>query len=205
MLFRSINTHTHRHTPSSLRVSVPSDPDAVHYRQNEVTPVDYLDFKHHNYSAMVTVSADLEHLPTQSPNRPTPHTINQQPNTSHDYQRPAPPQLSYSCHLLFRSLVNDITLSVCYLSFSLSLCFSVSLCLSLSLSLSVQLMKSVGDECPNITSVYSLGLSSEGRDILAMVLSDKPTEHETGRPQKHHRNTTETPQTATLNHSHIPL
>ncbi|XP_067087211.1 inactive carboxypeptidase-like protein X2 [Osmerus mordax] len=75
------------------------DPDAVHYRQNEVTPVDYLDFRHHNYSAMVT------------------------------------------------------------------------------------LMKSVGDECPNITSVYSLGLSSEGRDILAMVLSDNPTQHEPGEPE----------------------
>lgn len=75
------------------------DPHAVHYRQNEVTPVDYLDFTHHNYSAMVT------------------------------------------------------------------------------------LMKSVGEECPNISSVYSLGRSSQGRDIMAMVLSDNPTEHETGEPE----------------------
>uniref|UniRef100_A0A671VN55 AE binding protein 1 n=1 Tax=Sparus aurata TaxID=8175 RepID=A0A671VN55_SPAAU len=69
------------------------------YRQNEVTPVDYLEFKHHSYSDMVT------------------------------------------------------------------------------------LMKSVHDECPNITSIYSLGRSSKGREIMAMIISGNPTEHEIGEPE----------------------
>lgn len=41
-------------------------------------------------------------------------------------------------------------------------------------------MKSVNDECPNITSIYSLGLSSNSLDIVAMVISGNPTEHEIG-------------------------
>ena len=41
-------------------------------------------------------------------------------------------------------------------------------------------MKAVNDECPNITNVYSLGLSSKGLDIVAMVISGYPTEHEIG-------------------------
>ncbi|KAM3868341.1 uncharacterized protein aebp1b [Diretmus argenteus] len=75
------------------------DPVNVQFRQNEVTPVDYLKFKHHSYSEMVT------------------------------------------------------------------------------------LMKSVNEECPNITNIYSLGRSSNGRDILAMVISGNPTEHEIGEPE----------------------
>ncbi|XP_070820725.1 inactive carboxypeptidase-like protein X2 isoform X2 [Chaetodon trifascialis] len=71
----------------------------VQYRQNEVTPVDYLEFKHHSYSEMVA------------------------------------------------------------------------------------LMKSVNDECPNITSIYSLGRSTKGLDIMAMVISGNPTEHEIGEPE----------------------
>lgn len=42
------------------------------------------------------------------------------------------------------------------------------------------MMKSVSEECPNITSMYSLGRSSNGLDILAMVISGNPTEHEIG-------------------------
>ncbi|XP_022075502.2 inactive carboxypeptidase-like protein X2 [Acanthochromis polyacanthus] len=75
------------------------DPANVLYRQNEVTPVDYLEFKHHSYTEMVA------------------------------------------------------------------------------------LMKSVNDECPNITSIYSLGRSSKGREIIAMVISGNPTEHEIGEPE----------------------
>ncbi|CAL8347076.1 unnamed protein product [Lota lota] len=75
------------------------DPEKVRYIQNEVTPVDYLKFKHHSYSEMVS------------------------------------------------------------------------------------LMKSVNDKCPNITSIYSLGLSSKGLDIVAMVISGNPTEHEIGEPE----------------------
>ncbi|XP_013862668.1 inactive carboxypeptidase-like protein X2 [Austrofundulus limnaeus] len=47
----------------------------------------------------------------------------------------------------------------------------------------VELMKSVHEECPNITSIYSLGLSSNGREIMAMIISGNPTEHEIGEPE----------------------
>ncbi|XP_070689148.1 inactive carboxypeptidase-like protein X2 [Pempheris klunzingeri] len=75
------------------------DPADVQYRLNEVTPVDYLEFKHHSYSEMAA------------------------------------------------------------------------------------LMKSVNDECPNITNIYSLGRSSKGLEIMAMVISGNPTEHEIGEPE----------------------
>lgn len=48
-----------------------------------------------------------------------------------------------------------------------------------------QLMKSVSDECPNITHVYTLGRSSKGREIIAMVISGNPREHEIGRNSFH--------------------
>lgn len=41
-------------------------------------------------------------------------------------------------------------------------------------------MKSVNDECPNITRIYSLGRSANGLEIMAMVISGNPTEHEIG-------------------------
>ncbi|XP_034721957.1 inactive carboxypeptidase-like protein X2, partial [Etheostoma cragini] len=47
----------------------------------------------------------------------------------------------------------------------------------------VELIKSVNAECPNITSVYSLGRSSKGLDIMAMIISGNPTEHEIGEPE----------------------
>lgn len=47
----------------------------------------------------------------------------------------------------------------------------------------VLLMKSVHDECPNITSIYSLGRSAQGLDIIAMIISGNPTEHEIGEPE----------------------
>uniref|UniRef100_A0A8D3CH82 AE binding protein 1b n=1 Tax=Scophthalmus maximus TaxID=52904 RepID=A0A8D3CH82_SCOMX len=75
------------------------DPADVQYRQNEVTPVDYLKFKHHSYSEMVA------------------------------------------------------------------------------------LMKSVNEECPNITNIYSLGRSSKGLEIMAIIVSGNPTEHEIGEPE----------------------
>lgn len=45
----------------------------------------------------------------------------------------------------------------------------------------LKLMKSVNDECPNITSIYSLGRSFKGLEIVAMIISGNPTEHEIGR------------------------
>lgn len=44
----------------------------------------------------------------------------------------------------------------------------------------VKVMKAVNAECPNITNIYSLGQSSKGLDIMAMVISGNPTEHEIG-------------------------
>lgn len=52
--------------------------------------------------------------------------------------------------------------------------------LTVSIISHVQLMKSVNAECPNITNIYSLGRSSKGLDIMAMVISGNPTEHEIG-------------------------
>ncbi|XP_061586809.1 inactive carboxypeptidase-like protein X2 [Cololabis saira] len=75
------------------------DPSDVQFRQNEVTPVDYLEFKYHSYSQTIA------------------------------------------------------------------------------------LMKAVKDECPNITSIYSLGRSSKGREMMAMIISGNPTEHEIGEPE----------------------
>ncbi|KAI4896018.1 hypothetical protein NFI96_000300 [Prochilodus magdalenae] len=46
-----------------------------------------------------------------------------------------------------------------------------------------KLMKSVSDECPNITRFYSLGKSSKGLELYAMEISDKPGIHETGEPE----------------------
>lgn len=44
----------------------------------------------------------------------------------------------------------------------------------------LQLMKSISDQCPNITKLYSLGKSSKGLDIYAMEVTDNPGIHETG-------------------------
>ncbi|XP_027024059.2 inactive carboxypeptidase-like protein X2 [Tachysurus fulvidraco] len=44
-------------------------------------------------------------------------------------------------------------------------------------------MKSISDECPNITRLYSLGKSSKGLDIYAMEVTDNPGIHETGEPE----------------------
>ncbi|XP_056585996.1 inactive carboxypeptidase-like protein X2 isoform X1 [Triplophysa dalaica] len=46
-----------------------------------------------------------------------------------------------------------------------------------------KLMKSVSDECPNITRFYSLGKSYNGREIYAMEITDNPGTHETGEPE----------------------
>ncbi|KAM9476011.1 uncharacterized protein aebp1b [Clarias gariepinus] len=46
-----------------------------------------------------------------------------------------------------------------------------------------KLMKSISDECPNITRLYSLGKSYKGLDIYAMEITDNPGIHETGEPE----------------------
>lgn len=43
-----------------------------------------------------------------------------------------------------------------------------------------QLMKSISEECPNITRFYSLGKSFKGLEIYAMEITDNPGMHETG-------------------------
>lgn len=44
----------------------------------------------------------------------------------------------------------------------------------------LQLLKSVSDECPNITRFYSLGKSAKGLEMYAMEITDNPGIHETG-------------------------
>uniref|UniRef100_A0A673LD41 Inactive carboxypeptidase-like protein X2 n=1 Tax=Sinocyclocheilus rhinocerous TaxID=307959 RepID=A0A673LD41_9TELE len=46
-----------------------------------------------------------------------------------------------------------------------------------------KLMKSISDECPNITRFYSLGKSFNGLEIYAMEITDNPGTHETGEPE----------------------
>lgn len=46
-----------------------------------------------------------------------------------------------------------------------------------------KLMKSISDECPNITRFYSLGKSFKGLEIYAMEITDNPGIHETGEPE----------------------
>uniref|UniRef100_A0A8C1C6E7 AE binding protein 1b n=1 Tax=Cyprinus carpio carpio TaxID=630221 RepID=A0A8C1C6E7_CYPCA len=46
-----------------------------------------------------------------------------------------------------------------------------------------KLMKSISDECPNISRFYSLGKSFKGLEIYAMEISDNPGMHETGEPE----------------------
>ncbi|XP_073675355.1 uncharacterized protein aebp1b [Garra rufa] len=46
-----------------------------------------------------------------------------------------------------------------------------------------KLMKSISDECPNITRFYSLGKSFKGLEIYAMEITDNPGTHETGEPE----------------------
>lgn len=45
----------------------------------------------------------------------------------------------------------------------------------------LQVMQVVSAECPNITRVYNIGKSSQGKKIYTMVISDNPGEHETGK------------------------
>ncbi|XP_076859344.1 uncharacterized protein aebp1b [Brachyhypopomus gauderio] len=46
-----------------------------------------------------------------------------------------------------------------------------------------KLMKSISDECPNITKLYTLGQSSKGLQIYAMEFTGNPGVHETGEPE----------------------
>ncbi|XP_070835154.1 probable carboxypeptidase X1 [Chaetodon trifascialis] len=46
-----------------------------------------------------------------------------------------------------------------------------------------KLMKSVTDECPDITHVYTIGKSYNGLKLYVMVISDNPSKHELGEPE----------------------
>ncbi|XP_028993951.1 probable carboxypeptidase X1 isoform X2 [Betta splendens] len=46
-----------------------------------------------------------------------------------------------------------------------------------------KLMKSVTEECPNITRVYTIGRSYEGLKLYVMEISDHPGKHEVGEPE----------------------
>lgn len=41
-------------------------------------------------------------------------------------------------------------------------------------------MRSVAEECPNITHIYTIGKSYMGLKLYVMVISDNPTKHELG-------------------------
>lgn len=41
-------------------------------------------------------------------------------------------------------------------------------------------MKSVTEECPDITHVYTIGKSYMGLKLYVMVISDNPAKHELG-------------------------
>ncbi|XP_071765641.2 putative carboxypeptidase X1 [Centroberyx gerrardi] len=46
-----------------------------------------------------------------------------------------------------------------------------------------KLMKSVNEECPNITRIYSIGKSYTGLKLYVMEISDNPGKHELGEPE----------------------
>lgn len=43
-------------------------------------------------------------------------------------------------------------------------------------------MRSVAEECPDITHIYTIGKSYLGLKLYVMVISDNPTKHELGEP-----------------------
>lgn len=119
--------------------------------ENDVTPTDDLDYRHHNYKEMRQV-------------RPTcPIFIMQ--STSVLKLKGSPPV--WTCAVLCFASCWSLPLHL----------FAIQLPI---VHFFMQMMKVINEECPNITRIYNIGKSFQGLKMYAMEISDNPGEHETG-------------------------
>ena len=46
-----------------------------------------------------------------------------------------------------------------------------------------EMMENITKKCPDITKMYSIGKSVEGRELYSMIISDSPDKHKPGIPE----------------------